>query len=74
MSNSRDHQRKNKNTVSLPIMSLIFMGIGAIAGYFGSEIILVSWSHPLHWITGAVSANISFLAYMFLYERYGTSL
>jgi Mg2+ and Co2+ transporter CorA len=74
MSNSGDNNQKNISINGLPIRSLIFMIVGAIGGYLGGETFLVSWSHPLHWVAGAVSAIVAFLVYMFFYERYGASL
>jgi len=71
MSNSENKSQKNNGVESLPIMSIVFMGIGAIVGYLGSEIFLGSWPHHLHWITGAASAMLAFLTFMILYERYG---
>ena len=71
MSNPKNDHQKNIGVESLPIMSLVFMGIGAVEGYLGSELFLTSWPHYLHWITGGVLAMLAFLASMMIYERFG---
>jgi hypothetical protein len=71
MSNPKNNRHKYAGVESLPKMSLVFMAIGAIMGYLGSEIFITSWSHHLHWISGAVVAILAFLTFMIIYERFG---
>ena len=72
MSNSKNDRQKYTGTESLPIMSLVFMGTGAITGYLGSEMFLTSWPHYIHWISGGVVAMLAFLTFMMIYERFGS--
>jgi len=50
MANPSNNRKKNVGTKILPKVSLVFMGFGAVTGYLGSEFVLFSRSHPLHWL------------------------
>jgi hypothetical protein len=73
MSNYRKTLIKIKSVGArrIPLAALVMLGIGAVIGYLGSELILSARPHPMHWLAAGIAAVFGFISGMLLVERFG---
>ena len=55
----------------IPNAALVMMGIGAVSGYLGGELVLSAGPHPMHWLAAGISALFGFICGMLIVERFG---